>query len=109
MPDQPIKKPILIPRLGNLQAVIEQRGTGVSARPVARFAKLVPPNAEPDAHQVYELEEVALLKELCERILSDAYRMQTLVVPDASIEVPDPHTAIDRSTNPKTKPRKSKK
>lgn len=93
-------KPILIPRLGNLQAVIEQRGRGVFSRPVARFSKLLPAGAPADAHQVYELEEVALLKELCERILNDAYRMQTLVVPSSSFEAAEPGQAIERPTPP---------
>ena len=98
----------LIPRLGNIQAVVEFRGEGVYRRPLIRFSKLIPAEAlrhDPSMLHVYEVEEVATLRQLCDNILRDCYATQTLVPQDpARPPTPVPGQPFEKPPIPQAPP-----
>jgi hypothetical protein len=67
---------IALMRIGNVQMAIERHGDGIQERPVARIGKVV---EDDDARRRWEMEDLLALRELCNRAINDAYRMQTIV------------------------------
>lgn len=90
---------VAMPRLGNVQALIEMHGEGVFRQPYVRFDKLMPKGSPPELKQLWSVEEVAALRQLCDNILRDLYVGQTLVFPNGEqITPPPPGQAIEKET-----------
>ncbi len=85
-------KLIAVPRIGNIQAVIELKGEGYMQRPVVRLSKLVPQEVlavDPQANQVWEMTEIAALHDLTGRLMTQAYNIQSMVPASGPTEPPE--------------------
>jgi hypothetical protein len=75
----------MLPRIGNIQAVLEVQGSGLHEQILVRLSKIVPPGSPPERTHLYDLGEIALLRQLCDNILNDSFNRQTLMLPNGRL------------------------
>jgi hypothetical protein len=95
-PAPPTRAFVMIPRIGNIQALIEMRGEGTSRQPTVRFVKLLRPDQKLEEREIYSAEDVATLRQLCDNILDDLYRMQSIMINPNVEAAPKPGTPIGK-------------